>query len=84
MATDFHATVRHGDSMRLTRVMSRNAADVILTDPSGVVSYRRWGWTVRKDDNAHSFRPAFWQIHHVLKWGGFSLCVSGCCILPDA
>ncbi|WP_334146687.1 DNA methyltransferase [Hyphomicrobium sp.] len=67
--------VLHGDCIELMRRMERNAVDFILTDPPYVTRYRdRQGRTVANDDNARWLKPAFRQMHRVLKPG--SLCVS--------
>ena len=57
------------------RGFERASVDFILTDPPYVTHYRgRDGRTVANDDNARWLRPAFNQMHRVLKPGG--LCVS--------
>ncbi len=73
-ATDFRDVIRHGDSVSLMRAMPRGSVDFILTDPPYLVGYQgRDGRTVRNDDNAAWLRPAFNQMHRVLKDGGFAL-----------
>ncbi len=53
----------------------RGTVDFILTDPPYVTNFRdRQGRTVANDDNSRWLRPAFNQMHRVLKDGGF--CVS--------
>lgn len=57
------------------RTFDRGSADFILTDPPYVTRFRdRQGRTVANDDNSRWLRPAFNQMHRVLKDGGF--CVS--------
>jgi hypothetical protein len=72
-ATDFRNTILNGDSVQLMRALPRNAVDFILTDPPYLVNYQgRDGRKVRNDDNARWLKPAFNQMHRVLKWGGFA------------
>jgi len=67
--------VLHGDCVRLMHDMQRSSADFILTDPPYLVSYRdRDGRTVANDNNDQWLRPAFQQMHRVLKDRSF--CVS--------
>lgn len=57
------------------RTFDRGSVDFIMTDPPYVTHYRdRQGRTVANDDNGRWLRPAFNQMHRVLKDGGF--CVS--------
>lgn len=57
------------------RAFERASVDFILTDPPYVTRFRdRQGRTVANDDNGRWLRPAFNQMHQVLKDGGF--CVS--------
>lgn len=57
------------------RTFNRGSVDFILTDPPYVTRFRdRQGRTVANDDNGRWLRPAFNQMHRVLKDGGF--CVS--------
>lgn len=68
-------TVLNGDCTELMRGLERNAVDFILTDPPYITRYRgRDGRTVANDDNAAWLKPAFRQMHRVLRPGGF--CVS--------
>lgn len=70
----FRNMIRHGDSVSLMRAMPRGSVDFILTDPPYLVGYQgRDGRTVRNDDNAAWLRPAFSQMHRVLKEGGFAV-----------
>lgn len=68
-------TVLHGDCTALMRRMERDCVDFILTDPPYITRYRgRDGRTVANDDNARWLKPAFHEMHRVLKPGSF--CVS--------
>ena len=68
-------TIIGGDCTQVMRSFERASVDFILTDPPYVTRYRgRDGRTVANDDNARWIRPAFNQMHRVLKPGG--LCVS--------
>jgi len=63
------------DCIQAMRSFNRGAVDFILTDPPYLVNYRdRSGRKVANDDNARWLRPAFNQMHRVLKDGGF--CIS--------
>jgi site-specific DNA-methyltransferase (adenine-specific) len=75
MTTTFRNTVLNGDCIELMRKLERNAVDFILTDPPYITRYRsRDGQAVANDDNFRWLKPAFNQMHRVLKPGGF--CVS--------
>ena len=65
----------NGDCIDVMRGFDRASVDFILTDPPYVTRFRdRQGRTVANDDNGRWLRPAFNQMHRVLKDGGF--CVS--------
>ena len=65
----------NGDCIDVMRRFDRASVDFILTDPPYVTRFRdRQGRTVANDDNGRWLRPAFNQMHRVLKDGGF--CVS--------
>jgi site-specific DNA-methyltransferase (adenine-specific) len=65
----------NADCIDLMRTFNRDSVDMILTDPPYIVGYRaRDGRTVANDDNAGWLRPAFSQMHRILKPGG--VCVS--------
>ncbi len=65
----------NGDCIDVMRSVDRGTVDFILTDPPYVTNFRdRQGRTVANDDNGRWLRPAFNQMHRVLKDGGF--CVS--------
>jgi site-specific DNA-methyltransferase (adenine-specific) len=65
----------NGDCIDVMRSFDRASVDFILTDPPYVTNFRdRQGRTVANDDNGRWLRPAFNQMHRVLKDGGF--CVS--------
>lgn len=60
------------------RTFDRGSVDFILTDPPYVTRFRdRQGRTVANDDNARWLRPAFNQMHRVLKDGGFAVSFYG-------
>lgn len=68
-------TILHGDCIAVMRGFARNSVDFILTDPPYITRYRdKCGRTVANDDNARWLKPAFNQMHRVLKSGGF--CIS--------
>ena len=65
----------NADCIDVMRSFDRATVDFILTDPPYVTRFRdRQGRTVANDDNGRWLRPAFNQMHRVLKDGGF--CVS--------
>ncbi|MDD2676583.1 MAG: DNA methyltransferase [Methylacidiphilaceae bacterium] len=65
-------TIFQGDCIATMRRFERGSVDFILTDPPYITHYRgRDGRTVANDDNARWLRPAFNQIHRILKPGGF-------------
>lgn len=65
----------NADCIDVMRSFDRGSVDMIVTDPPYITRYRsRDGRTVANDDNARWLRPAFNQMHRVLKDGGF--CVS--------
>lgn len=67
----------NADCIDAMRSFDRASVDFILTDPPYVTRFcDRQGRTVANDDNARWLRPAFNQIHRILKDG--SLVVSFC------
>lgn len=65
----------NADCIDVMRSFDRASVDMIVTDPPYITRYRsRDGQTVANDDNARWLRPAFNQMHRVLKEGAF--CVS--------
>lgn len=65
----------NADCIDAMRAFDRGTVDFILTDPPYVTRFRdRQDRTVVNDDNGRWLRPAFIQMHRVLKDGGF--CVS--------
>lgn len=68
-------TIFQGDCIATMRRFERGSVDFILTDPPYITHYRgRDGRTVVNDDNSRWLKPAFNQMHRILKPGGF--CVS--------
>ena len=62
----------NGDCIDVMQAFDTGTVDMILTDPPYVTGYRdRSGRTVTNDDNARWLRPAFREMHRVLKDGGF-------------
>jgi site-specific DNA-methyltransferase (adenine-specific) len=65
----------NADCIHVMHTLNTGTVDMILTDPPYVTRYRdRADRTVANDDNARWLRPAFREMHRVLKDGGF--CVS--------
>lgn len=68
-------TIINGDCIEVMRGMPWASVDFILTDPPYLVNYRdRSGRSVANDDNDAWLKPAFRQMHRVLRPD--SLCVS--------
>ncbi len=68
----------NADCIQAMRSFDRGSVDFILTDPPYLVNYRdRGGRKVANDDNARWLRPAFNQMHRVLKDGGFAVSFYG-------
>jgi DNA modification methylase len=71
-------TILNGDCIEEMRRLERGSVDFILTDPPYITHYRgRDGRTVANDDNARWLKPAFNQMHRVLKYGRFCLSFYG-------
>ncbi|MER9586484.1 hypothetical protein [Mesorhizobium sp. M0276] len=64
-------TVLLGDCIEQMQRLAAGSVDFILTDPPYLVRYRdRSGRTVANDNNARWLKPAFAEMHRVLKPGG--------------
>ncbi len=67
--------ITHGNCIDVMRSMPWACVDFVLTDPPYIVNFRdRQGRTVANDDDDAWLKPAFRQIHRVLR--PESLCVS--------
>lgn len=65
-------TILYGDCITLMQRQPGGSVDFILTDPPYLVRYRdRRGRTVANDDDDAWLKPAFAEMHRVLKPGGF-------------
>jgi DNA modification methylase len=65
-------TLIHGDCLHVLPRLPSASVDFILTDPPYLVRYKpRDGRAVAGDDNAAWLKPAFAQMHRVLKADGF-------------
>jgi site-specific DNA-methyltransferase (adenine-specific) len=68
-------TIIHGDCVEALATLDPASVDFTLTDPPYLVNYQsRDGRSVVNDADSHWLRPAFAQIHRVLKPASF--CVS--------
>jgi adenine-specific DNA-methyltransferase len=68
-------TVMHGDCVEVMRRMQPASIDFVITDPPYITRYcARDGRRVVNDDNARWLKPAFAQMHRLLKSAAF--CIS--------
>jgi len=68
-------TVMHGDCVEVMRGMKSASIDFVITDPPYITRYcARDGRSVANDDNARWLKPAFAQMHRLLKSAAF--CIS--------
>jgi len=68
-------TILHADCIKALPMLPESSVDFILTDPPYITRYQsRDGRRVRNDDNDTWLKPAFAQMHRVLKNDSF--CVS--------
>src|SRR4051812_38679660 len=68
-------TVLHGNCVEIMRAMQPGSIDFIITDPPYITRYcARDGRSVANDDNARWLKPAFAQMHRLLKATAF--CIS--------
>lgn len=68
----------NGDCIDVMQAFDTGSVDMILTDPPYVTNYRdRQGRTVANDDNGRWLKPAFAEMHRVLKDGGFAVSFYG-------
>jgi adenine-specific DNA-methyltransferase len=68
-------TVMHGNCVEIMSGMQSGSIDFVITDPPYITRYcARDGRTVANDDNARWLKPAFAQMHRLLKSAAF--CVS--------
>lgn len=71
----FENRIIQGDCTNEMAALESASVDFVLTDPPYIIRYRdRAGRTVTNDSNARWLRPAFSQIHRLLKPASF--CVS--------
>jgi adenine-specific DNA-methyltransferase len=65
-------TIIHGDCVNVLPTIPSGSVNFILTDPPYLVNYKsRDGRSVAGDDNAAWLKPAFVQMHRVLRADGF-------------
>jgi DNA modification methylase len=65
-------TILHADCIKALPMLPYRSVDFILTDPPYLVNYKpRYGRSVPGDDNAAWLKPAFAQMHRVLKADGY-------------
>lgn len=67
-----------GDCTHIMRFMSENSVDLIVTDPPYLVGYRsRDGRTIAGDVHGDWLKPAFTQMHRVLRQNRFAVSFYG-------
>ena len=68
-------TVLQGDCVQIMRGMPSGSVDFVVTDPPYITRYTdRSGRSIANDDNAQWLKPAFAQMHRLLKSAAF--CIS--------
>ena len=68
----------NGDCIDVMQAFDTGSVDFILTDPPYVTRYRdRQGRSVANDDNGRWLKPAFAEMHRVVKDGGFAVSFYG-------
>ena len=68
----------HGDCIEVMRGMSDASVDLIVTDPPYLVNYRpRDGRTYSNDDNDKWLKPAYAEMHRVLKPDAYAVSFYG-------
>jgi site-specific DNA-methyltransferase (adenine-specific) len=68
-------TLIHGNCVEIMNRMESGSIDFVITDPPYITRYRdRSGRAVANDDNAQWLKPAFAQVHRLLKSDAF--CIS--------
>jgi adenine-specific DNA-methyltransferase len=76
--TPFLNTIIKGDCTKALPMLHDNTIDFVLTDPPYVRNYRaNDGRAVRNDNNFGWLKPAFAEIHRVLKHDTFCVCFYG-------
>ena len=71
-APEFIERIIHGDCVEVMRTMPTASVDLAVTDPPYLVNYRpRDGRRCLNDDDARWLRPAFVEIHRLLKTDAF-------------
>ena len=71
----FADCILHGDCIEALKTVPDETVDLVVTDPPYLVNYKdRSGRSILGDDNGDWLKPAFAQIHRVLKNHAF--CIS--------
>jgi site-specific DNA-methyltransferase (adenine-specific) len=71
-------TLIHGDCLQVLPTLAQASVDFILTDPPYITRYKsRDGRSVANDDNDRWLKPAFAQMHRVLKNDSFAVSFYG-------
>ncbi|MDQ1153437.1 DNA methyltransferase [Brevundimonas sp. SORGH_AS_0993] len=70
--------IARGDCIRMMQQLANDSVDLVVTDPPYLCRYTdRSGRTVANDDNDAWLRPAFREIHRVLRRDGFAVSFYG-------
>ena len=71
-------TIVQGDCLKVLPTLAGGIADLVLTDPPYLVNYRdRQGRSIAGDKDGGWLMPTFFEIHRVMKPGGFCVCFYG-------
>ena len=70
--------VAHGNCIDIMQALPRDCIDLVLTDPPYIVNYRdRSGRSLANDNNEDWLKPAFAQMHRILRPGSFAISFYG-------
>jgi site-specific DNA-methyltransferase (adenine-specific) len=71
-------SIIEGDCLKVLPSLAGGLADLVLTDPPYLVDYHdRSGRSIQGDKDGGWLKPAFAEIHRVMKEGGFCVCFYG-------
>lgn len=77
-SSPLHNTIVHGDCVKVLAEVPTRSVDLVLTDPPYVTRYtERNGRAIPNPGNFAWLKPAFAEIHRVLKDDSFCICFYG-------